>query len=128
MYVVRDSASGDIIFLEGVEIYAYGGTTEAEREVGQRYRLDIAAEADLSRAASSDSLADTISYSELYEIATEVMTARKFSLLESQAERIAQALLSRTDARSVTVRLRKLVPPIEGTVAAGGVEIRRERP
>ena len=40
-------------------------------------------------------------------------------------ERIAQQVLEAFPIESVTVRLQKLLPPIDGTVASAGVEITR---
>lgn len=119
--------SPGIVFLEGIDIFAYGGVSEAERQVGQHYRLDISVEADLARLRLSDSLTDAISYATVYQIAVGIMASREFRLIETRAERIAAAILDQTTAIAVTVRLRKLAPPIQGTVAAAGVEIRRER-
>lgn len=110
-----------------MELYAHGGVSEAEREIGQRYLLDIRLEFDLAKAGASDSLADTISYAKVYEMAAAVMKSGTFSLIESQAQKIATAVLVHTPAHAVTVRLCKLLPPIPGIVAAAGVEIRRER-
>jgi dihydroneopterin aldolase len=117
----------DKLFLEAIEVHAHGGVSEAEREIGQRYRLDLVLELDLARAGASDSLADTVSYARAYEIAVEAMGSRPFSLIEFQAERIAQAILRETRAEAVTVRLHKLLPPMPGVVAATGAEIRRAR-
>jgi 7,8-dihydroneopterin aldolase/epimerase/oxygenase len=117
----------DTIFLEGIDVYAFGGVSESEREVGQRYRLDISLELDLRRAGVTDSLADSVSYARAYEIATGIMQSRTFNLVESQAEAIASAILEETRADAVMIRLRKLMPPLPGAVAAAGVEIRRTR-
>jgi dihydroneopterin aldolase len=84
-------------------------------------------EIDLARAATSDSLSDTVSYAEVHDIAVRVMKERSFNLVESQAQRIAEAILTETGPAAVTVRLSKLLPPIDGVVAAAGVEIRREK-
>ena len=115
----------DRIFLEGIEVFAYGGVTEAERQTGQRYTIDLSAAIDVSRPAETDCIDDALSYVTLHDIAVEVMRRQPFRLIETQAGRIAGAILERTEARSVMVRLRKIAPPIDGVVAAAGVEITR---
>ncbi len=117
----------DKIFLEGVELYAHGGVSASEREVGQRYRLDIICEVDVSRAACSDDVVDTVSYAHVYEIARNALCAGPFALLESRAVSIAEALLEKLAIEGVTVRLRKLNPPIPAVVEAAGVEVQRAR-
>ena len=117
----------DRIFLEGIEVYAYGGVSEEERRLGQRYSLDLNVEFDTRAAGASDSVTDTVSYTKLHEIAVNVMQTGTFNLIESRAELVAMSVLANTRVASVTVRLRKVVPPIAGVVAAAGVEITRRR-
>jgi len=117
----------DRIILSGVEVYAYGGVTEAERQIGQRYRIDIELDIDLRAAAASDALEDTASYAEVYEVATSIMRERPFKLIENVAARIAEGVLRQFPAERVCVRLSKLLPPIDGIVAAAAVEITRDR-
>lgn len=101
--------------------------TEAEQEIGQRYRVEITVGLDTREAAASDDIDDTISYARIHQIAAGIMTSGPFRLIETPAEKIATAILDELPARSVIVRLRKLAPPIPGVVAAAGVEIFRER-
>lgn len=117
----------DSIFLQGVRLYAHGGVTEAERETGRQYLIDITVDFDLERAGVTDELTDTVSYALLHDIAAGVMNDGRFNLVESRAERIASEILSRTAALSATVRIHKLAPPVAGVVAAAGVEITRRR-
>jgi dihydroneopterin aldolase len=117
----------DRILLFGVEAYAYGGVTEAERQIGQRYRLDLELNLDLSRPGASDDLNDTVSYADVQRHAVEALRSRPFNLIESAATRIAGVLLDAFPVDGVTVRLHKLLPPIDGVVASAGVEISRRR-
>jgi dihydroneopterin aldolase len=55
------------------------------------------------------------------------LRSRPFNLLESAADRIATVVLERFPVERVTVRLAKLLPPIDGVVASAAVEITRER-
>jgi len=117
----------DRIILSGIEVYAYGGVTPAEREIGQRYRVSVAMETDLTAAASSDALADTIHYGEVYETVETALRERPFNLIEAAAERAARRILDRFPVESATIRLEKLLPPIDGVIAAAAVEITRRR-
>ncbi|MGH2447482.1 MAG: dihydroneopterin aldolase [Chloroflexota bacterium] len=117
----------DKIILSGIEFYAYGGVTPEEQEIGQRYRADVELQLDLTTAAKSDSLTDTVSYAEVYDTVAQTAREQPFRLLESVAERVAERILARHAVESVRVRIEKLLPPIDGIIASAGVEIERKR-
>lgn len=120
-------SDGDRIVVSGIEVYAYGGVTEGERHIGQRYRLDLELAFDTAPAGRSDDLNDTVSYAAAHDLAVAAMRERPFNLVEAAAERVAQALLRELPVGAVRVRLVKLLPPVDGVVAAAGVEITRSR-
>lgn len=122
-----DPIAGDRIVLSGIEIYAHGGVTEAERGIGQRYRVDLELHLDLAQPGHSDALGDTISYADVHDVAVRVIRDRPFNLIEAAAQRVATAVLDGFPVRTVTVRLAKLLPPIDGVVASAAVEITRRR-
>ncbi len=120
--------AADRVFLEGIEFFGYIGVGRLEREIGQRYRLDLILETDLRRAGQTDDLAATVDYGAVYLVAMARLTRQKYRLLERAAEVVAEAILTEfPQVTAVTVRLRKTPPPIQGVVAAAGVEIRRVR-
>lgn len=61
----------DRIELMGLEAYGYHGVFEHEKHQGQKFLVDIVVWTDFTRAAQTDSLADTISYVRLADIAVE---------------------------------------------------------
>ena len=58
----------DKILLEGMEFYAYHGVNEIEKTQGQRFIVDVELSANLARAAETDSLTDTINYSDVFRL------------------------------------------------------------
>ena len=116
----------DKIILKGIQFYGYHGVSEAERELGQKYAVDIEIDFDLEPAGRSDNLNDTVNYSEIFRLVIEVGTSEKFLLIESLAQKIADAILSRFPIETVLVRVKKLTPPIPGELEYAGVEIVRE--
>jgi dihydroneopterin aldolase len=110
-----------------MEIFAFGGVTEQERKIGQRYRLNIALELDLTLPGETDSLDHTVSYADVFDVARRTLRERPFNLVESAAARLATELLGQFDVREVTVRLSKLLPPVDGVLEAAGVEVTRRR-
>ena len=112
----------------GAEIYARHGVGEEERAIGGRYSFDLEIDADISAAALSDDLHETVDYERAYFLARDILLGTNRRLLESLVDEIATALLDRfANALAVTVRLRKLSVPIDGVVRAVEVELRRER-
>ena len=57
-----------IIELEGMEFKAYHGVLEQEKVRGNEFVVDFRGELDLSAAAESDNLNDTLNYADIYEI------------------------------------------------------------
>ena len=118
----------DKVQLQGVVFYGFHGDSEAEREVGQRFVVDLEVTRDLSAAGLSDSIRDTVSYVDLYKVAREVVEGPSHRLLESLAESIAHKVLEGLDVETVTVRVKKPQAPIKGSILAhAGVEIVRQR-
>jgi dihydroneopterin aldolase len=115
----------DKLLLIGAHFFARHGVSEDERQVGGRYVVDIELGHDLSRAAASDNLADTVSYSDVYRTVREIVEGKSFRLIEALAETIAQTLLARYSAETVMVRVKKQPPPTNGIIDYAGVEIRR---
>lgn len=116
---------GDVITLAAMQFYARHGADEGERQLGQRFEVDLELYADLATAGASDDLADAIDYRAVYErIAARF--AQPCQLLEAVAERIASEVLGNFAVRAVVVRVRKPSVPIGGVLAYAQVQIRRE--
>jgi dihydroneopterin aldolase len=119
---------GDRIFVKGLSLHAYHGVMEHEAKVGQSFTLDLVLEIDLSEAARSDKVADTVSYAHVVEAATEAFIGRRYRLIEAAAGAVADVLLGRFPRlRSVRVVVHKPHAPIAATFADVGVEIMRRR-
>jgi 7,8-dihydroneopterin aldolase/epimerase/oxygenase len=119
----------DVIELRGQRAVGICGALPEERERAQPLEVDLDVHADLSVAAVSDDLADTIDYGALCTAVDDVVTGEEFVLLERLAGRLAEAVLD-TDPRieAVTVSVRKLRPPVPQQLATSGVRLHRERP
>lgn len=119
----------DRIRLSGLAFYSYHGLAEEERRLGQRFVVDLDLRLDLTAAATSDDLGDTIDYSRVYREVETIVTGPPSRLLEALAGRIATHLLAvwpRLEGVLVTVQ--KPGAPIQG--AATGlvsVTVARER-
>ncbi len=117
----------DRILIHGAHFYGRHGVSEEERRVGGHYTVDLELTYDLTRAGASDDLRDTISYSDVYRTAREIVEGTSYHLIEALADQIATMVLSRYPAQAVLVRVKKEPPPVVGVIDYAGVEIVRER-
>ena len=56
------------IELKEIRIHAYHGVCKQERRVGNDYIVRIKVKFDISKAAESDSVSDTINYADIYDV------------------------------------------------------------
>lgn len=121
-------ADADCIRVEGMVFYGFHGTRPEEQALGQRFVVDLAVYRDLSAAARSDALGDTVDYARLHELVREIVEGPPCALLETVAERIAARVLEAFGGQ-VWVRVAKPHAPIRGAVTATvAVEIARRAP
>lgn len=117
----------DRIFLEGLVFFGRHGCYASENELGQKFVVDIDLFTDLSKAAASDQLEDTLDYVRIYNIAREAIEGPPVKLLETVAGRIADASLQEHGVQAVKVRINKPHIALPGALDGIGVEIYRER-
>jgi dihydroneopterin aldolase len=120
------SNAPDIILLEGIEVPAALGVTEAERQMRRPVRLDLELGFDLRPSGQTDDLSQTIDYGEIYEVVEKVAGGREHKLVEALGERIANALFENFPVESVQLTVRKS-KPIAGVLDWAGVRITRNR-
>ena len=124
-----DRPGGDLIQLHGLRVVGTHGVLPEEKRRAQPFEVDLDLSVDLTAAGASDHLADTVDYAGMAEQAAAIIAGPpSYELLEALAEALATATLA-ADRRvgAVTVRLRKLRPPLAVDIAAVGVTITRHR-
>ena len=103
-----------LIELEGMEFKAYHGCLEQEKVRGNEFVVDFRGELDLSAAAESDNLNDTLNYAEIYDIVAYEMSIPS-ELLENVAGRIVKEIETKfPQLVSFSVRVSKRRPPVDG--------------
>lgn len=118
----------DLIKLRGVTVEACHGVLPEEKTTPQPFLLDIDLEIDLGPAGGSDDLADSVSYAAVAHRATEVVAAPPVDLIETLAERVAQACLTQSGSvEAATVTVHKPRAPIGLPFADVAVTRRVER-
>lgn len=118
----------DIIRLMNMSFYGFHGVTESEKETGRRFEVDCELQVDVAEPGSSDLLEDTVDYSAVYDTIHTVVTGKAFALVERLAAEIAREILSSFAVYEVTVRVRKLIPPIVGQIDYIEIEVTRAQP
>ena len=106
-----------------MEFKAYHGCLEQEKVRGNVFTVDFSGELDLSAAAESDNLADTLNYGEIYDIVADEMSIPS-ELLENVAGRIVKAIEAKfPELSSFSVRVSKKRPPVEGVAQGSRVTL-----
>lgn len=117
----------DAIEIRGLRVFGRHGVLPHEQRDGQTFVVDLTLEADLTAAAASDDLADTVHYGELAErIAHEVATTR-FDLIERLAGHLLDLALVDPRVRAAEVRIAKPDAPVAADLDEVAVRLRRTR-
>jgi len=117
----------DRVSLHGIEVHAHHGVHAAERELGQRFVIDVDLWTDCEVALKSDDLETALDYAAVHEHVVAVAIGEPCRLIETVAGRICRDLLSGFAAARVTVTVRKPAPPIAGFRGEAAVSITRDR-
>lgn len=97
----------DKIKILGLRLSVYVGTLPWEKRRRQTILADLEMDLDLSRAAATDNLKETIDYAAVAEAAKKVAASKKRDLLEALAGDIAREVAARFPVEGVKVLLRK---------------------
>ncbi len=115
----------DRVSLLGLVFFGRHGAYPPERELGQRFEVDLEIACDTRPAAGRDRLEDALDYTKAYAAARDIMEGQPVNLLETLAERLADAVLAIPLARGVRVRVRKPHAPLPGAFSTVQVEVVR---
>ena len=115
----------DRIRIINLKIPGRHGVYEFEKEKDGLFELDVELFLDLKSAGKSDDLAKTVNYGEAVGIITDVFNSKDRNLIESVAEDIARALLSKYTISKVMIRIRNPHAPISANFDTVEVELER---
>lgn len=97
----------DIIYLKDLRIDTVIGIYDWERRIRQTVVLDIEMAADISKAAASDNIADTLNYKAVAKRIIAFVSESEFELVETLAEKISEILLDEFQIPWCKLRLNK---------------------
>jgi dihydroneopterin aldolase len=114
------------VSIAGLSLYTRHGVSDAERELGQRLVFDIEFELVDCDATVTDRVEDTVDYGEVCEQVALAAQERSYRTLERLCSAVADRLMERYDAQSLSVKATKPEPPIPLPVDEVSVEVLRE--
>lgn len=115
-------------FIEGLEVYGHHGVPAEERVLGQRLLFDVRLTMETCRGAQTDEVTDTVDYTEVMDVITEVATVETYSLLERLAQVIAETILKKFPLLDeVWVQVTKPHPPVACPLAGVGAAVELQR-
>jgi len=114
------------VAIAGLSLYTRHGVSDAERELGQRLVFDIEFELTDCDAMVTDRVEDTVDYGEVCEQVALAAQERSYKTLERLCAAVADRLMERYDAQTLSVKATKPEPPIPLPVDEVSVEVLRE--
>ena len=115
----------DRVFIEDLRIQTVIGVFDWEREITQTISLDLQMAFDISRAAKSDNIADTLDYKSVSKRLIQFVESSEFQLVEALAEHCAQIVLDEFPVNWLKLKLSK-PGAVRGSSAVGVIIERGE--
>ena len=83
----------DAIHLTNIRCYGYTGYLPEEQVLGQWFEVDVKLWLDISRAAVTDAIEDTLDYRQVIGSIQHLVKTSRFALIERLAGAIAESIL-----------------------------------
>ena len=115
----------DAITVRGLRLPTRIGATEEERARPQFVLVSLQMHVDLTRARSTDDLADTVDYHRAVSEVAELVRSSNVRLLERLGEKIAGHISRMDGVSGVTVEIAKESPPVGEEVTAISVKVEK---
>jgi dihydroneopterin aldolase len=116
----------DLITLRGLRAFGRHGVLPEERRDGQEFVVDVELSVDTAYAAETDDLNRTVDYSAVAREVVAIVSGDPVDLIETLAERLATACLTRPAVAAVRVTVHKPQAPVG--VPFDDVTVSIERP
>ena len=118
----------DCITLTGIRCYGYTGYLPEEQFLGQWFEVDVRLWLDISQAAQSDAIEDTLDYRSVISRVQHLIKTSKFALIERLVYAIADSILEASDrVTRVEVILSKPAAPIPDFGGKISIEITKTK-
>ena len=116
----------DEIVIEQLEVYAYHGVLQEEKEKGQKFFVNCILKTQTREAGLADNLKFSTHYGEVCKSIVTTMTSHKVDLIETIAEEVAGTILMEYPlVKSLTLEIQKPQAPIPYPFGSVSVKIER---
>lgn len=103
------------IGLKNCAFYGYHGVLAAEKELGQRFFVDIRVRMDKPAQIEADDLSHSVDYGQIFELVKAQVEGQRYDLIETLAHFISQDICREFHTiTSAIVTVRKPAAPIQG--------------
>ena len=116
----------DKIIIKGACFSCSIGVSEEERRKKQKIGIDVELFLSTRKAAKTDSIKNTINYSEVYNLLKNIVEKNNCRLIEKMAENISEQILSKYSVEKVIVKIKKPEALAGRSVKYAAVEIERK--
>jgi dihydroneopterin aldolase len=115
----------DTVFIQQLAVKTTIGVYDWEKKIKQQLLIDIQMSSDITGAASSDNIDDTIDYAVVASTITCFIEQNSFELIETVAEKVAAIILNDFAVTQVSLTLQK--PGAVQNAQSVGVNITRQK-
>ncbi len=113
--------------LKGMKFHAFIGHFDEEKQIGNKFNVDMRLAVDCSKPAETDKLKDAVDYVEVYKTIKKEMQ-KKCNLVENVAERVKSSIFEKfPEVQGLTLKITKLSPKIGGMVDEMSIIIDEKR-
>ncbi|RDF02078.1 dihydroneopterin aldolase [Aggregatibacter aphrophilus] len=115
----------DLIFIEGLTVFAQIGVYDWEQQIKQKLIFDVEMAWDTRQAAAADDVKLTLNYAQVSEFIIDYVQSKPFLLIERVANEVAEQLQQRFKITWLRLKLSK--PKAVAQASNVGVIIERGR-
>ncbi|MGE5625424.1 MAG: dihydroneopterin aldolase [Bacillota bacterium] len=116
----------DIVFIRELKVDTVVGIYDWERRIRQHVVLDLEMAWDVTKAAKSDRIEDTLDYKAVAKRVSHYVAGAEFGLVETLAEKVAELVMKEFKVRWIKVSLNK-PGAVSGSKSVGVIIERGEK-
>lgn len=103
------------IRLKNCAFYAYHGLLDEEKELGQRFFVDVSVKMHKPKEIEDDILSASVDYGQIYQLVAHCVEKERFDLIETLAHVVGKRICAEFNKiTSVIVTIRKPSAPVPG--------------
>lgn len=105
------------LIIKGLEVFAYHGVHDFEKNQGQVFIIDIVLDIPYLPGFKTDNINDVINYSQVIKVIKSTFQNQKYNLIEKTAYMVSEALFKEFDKiNSTDITIKKPNAPIKDKV------------